>query len=171
MIIDDDWSNTSHIIKTNDPNVKETYNDTEAVISEVASDNLCFSQRSNKKSVLEIFDDGILKSPATSDEMCARLNGRLKLIPFTDEEAFEIIREFEDYAVKANHSGFGYWMGGKASMNNTEMIEVDENFQVYSKGGLWVISDPYTNNLLGRNSGRCVFKFKNSCKIKQSLQG
>ena len=23
MIIDDDWSNTSHIIKTNDPNVKE----------------------------------------------------------------------------------------------------------------------------------------------------
>ena len=40
-------------------------------------------------------------------------------------------------------------MGGKASMNNTEMIEVDENFQVYSKGGLWVISDPYTNNLLG----------------------
>ena len=126
-------------------------NDTEAVISEVASDNLCFSQRSNNKSVLEIFDDGILKSPATSDEMCARLNGRLKLIPFTDEEAFEIIREFEDYAVKANHSGFGYWMGGKASMNNTEMIEVDENFQVYSKGGLWVISDPYTNNLLGIN--------------------
>ena len=123
-------------------------NDTEVLISEVASDDLCSSQASNKN-VLELFDDGTGKSPAMSEEICARLNGRLKLIPMSDNEAFDILEEFEDYVVKANRSGFSYWLGGMASINKTEMVEVDENYQVYPKGGRWVISDPYTENILG----------------------
>ena len=38
-------------------------NETEALISEVASDDLCSSRNSNKN-ILEIFDDGVGKSPA-----------------------------------------------------------------------------------------------------------
>ena len=124
-------------------------NYTKAVLGEVASEDLC---QNSKKNVLEIFDDGTGKSPAMSEAACARLNGRLKLIPMSDEEVLEILREFEEYVVKTvehKDHGFSYWLGGKASINKTEMALVDDDFQVYPKDGLWVIRDPFTDEILG----------------------
>ena len=45
-------------------------NDTETVIDEVAADDLCPS-KNIKADVLEFFDDGVGRSPAMSEEMCA----------------------------------------------------------------------------------------------------
>ena len=123
-------------------------NDTETVIDEVAADDLCPS-KNMKADVLEFFDDGVGRSPAMSEEMCARLNGQLNLIPVTDERGFATTREFEDFAIKTNRSNLCFWVAGKASANDTEMIEVKEGFQVYQKGGKWVIKDPYTDEILG----------------------
>ena len=131
----------------------ETYNLTnnnasETVISEVALEDLCPSQ---DKYILEMFDDGEGKSPAMSEDFCARLNGQLNLIPLDDRSAFAMVKEFEEYALKVNITWrMGIWVAGRAFMNGTEMIEVTgENTQVYPKGGKWVIKNPYTDEIIG----------------------
>ena len=133
--------------------IPEIYNLTnsnvsQTVISEVALKDLCPSQ---EKNVLEMFDDGVGKSPAMSEDFCARLNGQLNLIPLDDKSAFAMVREFEEYALKVNVTWhMGIWVAGRAFMDGTEMIEVTgENTQVYPKGGKWVIKDPYTDEILG----------------------
>ena len=70
--------------------IPEIYNLTnsnvsETVISEVALKDLCPSQ---EKDVLEMFDNHLGKSPAMSEDFCARLNGQLNLIPLDDISAF-----------------------------------------------------------------------------------
>ena len=132
----------------------ETYNITDtnatsAIISQIAAKDLCSAQGAEKV-VLEMFDDKELKSPAMSENHCARLNGRLNLIPNSDEEALPFAKEFEDYAVKANLSAFTFWVGGQAYINGTEMLDSKEGYQVYPKGGLWVIEDPVTGDIIGK---------------------
>ena len=97
-----------------------------------------------------MFDDEELKSPAMSENHCARLNGRLNLIPNSDEEALPFAKEFEDYAVKANLTSFMFWVGGQAYINGTEMLDSKEGYQVYPKSGLWVIKDPVTGDIIGK---------------------
>ena len=122
-------------------------NDTETVISEVALEYLCSS---HEESILEMFDSGVGKSPAMSEEICERLNGQLNLIPMNEEKAFAMNKEFEEYAVKVNITWLGIWVGGRADMNGTKMIEATGgNSQIYPEGGKWVVRDPNTDDILG----------------------
>ena len=124
-------------------------NDTKVIIDEVAADDLCRS-KSDSSDILELFYSRA--SPAQSQEMCARLNGQLNLIPAgpdTDRRGFALTSEFEEFAKKTNRSDLCFWVAGKASINDTAMIEVDDGYQVYQKGGRWVVKDPYTNEILG----------------------
>ena len=100
-------------------------NNTKAVIGEVASDDLC---QNSKKNVLEIFDDGTGKSPAMSEDTCARLNGRLDLVPTTENEAYETLEEYKEYTMKRNiTTWFPTWLSGRADMNRTE-ITIRQHF-------------------------------------------
>ena len=119
----------------------------EAIVSEVSSEDLCSSQEGP---LLEIFDNGVGKSPLMSEEFCARLNGQLSIIPIDEETAFATVKEFEEYVVKVNTTGLGIWVAGRAYMNGTEMTEVSGEYtQIYPEGGKWVIKDPYTGKILG----------------------
>ena len=124
-------------------------NDTETVISEVASDDLCSNQNTDMN-ILEIFDNGLGKSPAMSEDTCARLNGQLDLVPTTEEEAFRTLEEYKDYTLKKNITWwFPTWLSGRADMENTELMETKDGYQVYPKDGKWVVKDPHTNEVLG----------------------
>ena len=129
-------------------NITDT-NQTAAIVSEIDAKDLCSGE---DKVVLEIFDDQQLKSPGMSEDHCARLNGRLNLIPTTDEEALPFANAFEDYALKANLTDIRktFWVGGQAYINGTEMVDSKEGYQVYPKGGLWVIKDPVTGDIIGK---------------------
>ena len=76
-------------------------NITRTILGEVASDDLCLGK---KRKIIEIFDDGVPKSPAMANEICARLNGQLSLIPTSEEELSAVINEFEQYLMKVNQS-------------------------------------------------------------------
>ena len=76
-------------------------NITRTILGEVASEDLCLGK---KRKIIEIFDDGVPKSPAMANEICARLNGQLSLIPTTEEELSAVINEFEQYLMKVNQS-------------------------------------------------------------------
>ena len=122
-------------------------NDTEAIISEVALEDLCSTQEGPQ---LEIFDDGADKSPLMSEEFCARLNGQQTLIPVDEETAFAVIHEYEEYYLKVKPSWFGLFLAGRADLNRTELTEATEDYtQINPEGGKWVIKDPYTGQSLG----------------------
>ena len=55
-------------------------NDTETVISSVVAEELC-SKQGQHQDVLEVFDHNFKKSPLDSEDICARLNGQLNLVP------------------------------------------------------------------------------------------
>lgn len=138
---------TPEIFNLTNSNVSKT------VIGEAASEDLCPRIEMN---VLEIFDNGIGKSPVMSEDFCARLNGQLNLVPIDEESAFAMTKEFEEYVLKTNASSiYGYrhlgiWVAGRAFMNETMVNEATgEITQVYPKGGKWVIKDPYTGVTLG----------------------
>ena len=76
-------------------------NITRTILGEVASEDLCLGK---KRKIIEIFDDGVPKSPAMANEICARLNGQLSLIPTSEEELSAVINEFEQYLMKVNQS-------------------------------------------------------------------
>ena len=122
-------------------------NNTKAVIGEVASDDLC---QNSKKNVLEIFDDGTGKSPAMSEDTCARLNGRLDLVPTTENEAYETLEEYKEYTMKRNiTTWFPTWLSGRADMNRTELIGTKAGYQVYPKDGKWLVKDSHSGEVLG----------------------
>ena len=104
-------------------------NVTKTTVSEVASEDLCPNKN---QEILEIFDDGVPKSPVMGDEICTRLNGRLNLVPSLEEELVATIREFEEYLVEVNQTGLSFWVGG---MNEGEW---------WIPGG-GSIKDPYTD--------------------------
>ena len=124
-------------------------NDTETILSEVAASDLC-SKQDKDQHILEMFDNHVGKSPLESEEFCARLNGKLNLVPVTEEDAFATLNEIVDYVVKVNISWeIGVWVAGRAFINGTEMMDAKEGYQAYPKNGEWTIKDPYTDDILG----------------------
>ena len=73
----------------------------ETVISEVASDDLC-QRQTEDTDILEIFDNGIGKSPTQGEQYCERLNGQLTMVPTTEEAAFVILKRFNEHIRKKN---------------------------------------------------------------------
>ena len=67
----------------------------ETSISEVNSKDLCLKEN-DEKHVLEFFEDGVGTSTPMSEESCERVNGKLHLVPQEEEEAFAVIKEYED---------------------------------------------------------------------------
>ena len=123
----------------------------ETVISEVASDELCPDQNDDIK-ILEIFDNGVGKSPIQSEHSCERLNGQLTLAPTSEKEAFDILKISNEYTRKKNltyNTHFPLWFGGRADVEGTEFVETDDGYNLYPKGGKWVVKDPKTNEVLG----------------------
>ena len=125
-------------------------NDTETVISEVSTDDLCLNR---EETVLEIFDNGLGKSPAMSEDTCARLNGQLNLYPVNEEKALAMAKEYEEYLVKVNISWVGLWVAGRSDIEGTEFVKSKEGYQFYPKGGKWIVKDPYTGDSLGTPFG------------------
>ena len=124
-------------------------NDTETVISSVESEELC-SKEGQHQDVLEVFDHDFKKSPLDSEKICARLNGQLNLVPTTEEKGIATVNEMANYAAKMNISGqLGLWMAGRAFVNGTEMMETENGYQTYPKGGRWTLKDPYTGDIIG----------------------
>ena len=76
-------------------------NNTKTVLGEVASEDLC---QGKKVDIIEVFDDGVPKSPTMANDICARLNGQLNLIPTTEKELVRVINEFEQYLEKVNQT-------------------------------------------------------------------
>ena len=123
----------------------------ETVISEVASDDLCQSQ-SEDTDILEIFDNGIGKSPIQCEQYCERLKGRLTMVPTTEEAAFIILKRYNEHIRKRNLTDVGYfgtWLSGRADLEGTEFVETKEGYNVYPKDGKWVAKDPDTNEIIG----------------------
>ena len=126
-------------------NITDT-NETSTIISEISAKDLCSVQGAD---VLEVFDDKELKSPIMSENLCLRLNGRLKLIPNSDEGARLLVKEWANYLSKANLTSFAFWVGGQSDLNRTEMMESKDGYQVFPKDGLWVFKDPATGDAIG----------------------
>ena len=122
--------------------------DTETMLSEVSASELCSSEGKDKN-VLEVFDNGKPKSPLQSEQICARLNGKLNLVPVTEEEGFATLNEIIDYVTKVNITGTGIWLAGRAFPNATEMIDSKLGYQTYPKDGRWTFRDPYNNKIIG----------------------
>ena len=76
-------------------------NITRTILGEVASEDLC---QGKKVDIIEVFDDGVPKSPTMANDICARLNGQLNLIPTTEKELVRVINEFEQYLEKVNQT-------------------------------------------------------------------
>ena len=76
-------------------------NITRTILGEVASEDLC---QGKKDDIIEVFDDGVPKSPTMANDICARLNGKLNLIPTTEKELVRVINEFEQYLEKVNQT-------------------------------------------------------------------
>ena len=126
-------------------NITDT-NETSTIISEISAKDLCSVQGAD---VLEVFDDKELKSPIMSENLCLRLNGRLKLIPNSDEGARLLVKEWANYLSKTNLTSFAFWVGGQSDLNRTEMMESKDGYQVFPKDGLWVFKDPATGDAIG----------------------
>ena len=60
--------------------------------------------KGKKVDIIEVFDDGVPKSPTMANDICARLNGKLNLIPTTEKELVRVINEFEQYLEKVNQT-------------------------------------------------------------------
>ena len=125
----------------------------ETVISEVDSDDLCQSQNEDTD-ILEIFDNGIGKSPIQGEQYCERLNGQLTMVPTTEEDAFVILRKFNEHTRKKNltkehHYYFSTWVSGRADLEGTEFVKTKAGYNVYPKGGTWKAKDPNTHEILG----------------------
>ena len=118
-------------------------------IGEANTKDLCLKETDGNY-VLELFSDGVLKSWGMSAELCERLNGRLSLVPQIETEAFALLKEHIDYVTAVNVTYTIFWLGGRAFINETELEETEEGYQVYPKGGKWVIQDPYSGNVLGK---------------------
>ena len=122
--------------------------DTETILSEVSASELCSSEEKDKN-ILEVFDNGKPKSALQSEQICARLNGKLNLVPVTEEEGFATLNEIIDYVTKVNITGKGIWLAGRAFPNATEMIDSKLGYQTYPKDGRWTFRDPYNNKIIG----------------------
>ena len=123
----------------------------ETVISEVASDDLCQSQNEDTN-ILEIFDNGIGKSPIQGEQYCERLNGKLTMVPTTEKGAFDILKKFNEHVRKKNLTDayyFSTWLSGRADLEGTEFVETKDGYNVYPKDGKWMAKDPKTNEILG----------------------
>ena len=72
------WSPEKYNLTNND--------DIETILSEVPAADLCLQDKD--QDVLELFDSGVPKSPLQSEQICARLNGQLNLVPVTEEDGF-----------------------------------------------------------------------------------
>ena len=127
-------------------------NDTETVISEVDSEDLCPDKNANTN-ILEIFDNGIGKSPIQSEHWCERLNGELKMVPTTEKDAFEVLKKFNEYTRKRNLTYFNAWLSGRADLEGTEFVETEDGFNLYPKDGIWIAKDSKTNEILGNPFG------------------
>ena len=88
-------------------------NDTETILSKVTVVDLC-SKQDEDQSILEMFDH-VGKSPLEREEICARVNGKLNLVPVTEEDAFATVNEIVNYVTKVNISWeIGVWVAGRA---------------------------------------------------------
>ena len=121
-------------------------NDTETVIGTVASDDLCKNQDDELK-IFEIFDNGIGKSPIQGEQYCGRLNGKLTMVPTTQDDAFDILKKFNEHTRKKGLTAekdyyFSTWLSGRAALEGTEFVETKTGFNYYPKGGEWLAQDP-----------------------------
>ena len=134
------WSPEKYNLTNND--------DIETILSEVPASDLCLQDKD--QDVLELFDSRVPKSPLQSEQICARLNGQLNLVPVTEEDGFAMLNEIIEYVTKVNISGeIGIYVAGRAFVNATDMMDIKEGYQTYPKGGRWTIKDPYTDTIIG----------------------
>ena len=128
-------------------------NDTETVIGTAASDDLCKNQDDELK-IFEIFDNGIGKSPIQGEQYCGRLNGKLTMVPTTQDDAFDILKRFNEHTRKKGLTAekdyyFSTWLSGRAALEGTEFVETKTGFNYYPENGEWLARDPNTNEILG----------------------
>ena len=112
--------------------------DTETILSEVSASELCSSEEKDKN-ILEVFDNGKPKSALQSEQICARLNGKLNLVPVTEEEGFATLNEMIDYAVNINYTlQIALYVAGRAfPRGDTDLVvrRVEHFIQEASGGG------------------------------------